>query len=58
MKWNFLYLIFGGISTLSIILTSYKYNGNPIFASYHYLFWILALSMFIGAYFLYKYEND
>ena len=58
MKWNFLYLIVGGLSTLGIIWKGYKYNNNPIFVSYNATWWILAIIMFIGAYFMYKYENE
>ncbi len=58
MKLNFLWLVAGGLYTLGIIWKGYKYNGNPIFANYNVWFWILANVMFIGAYFLYKYENN
>ncbi len=58
MKWNFLWLVGAGLYTLGIIWKGYKYNRNPIFASYNVWFWILSIAMFIGAYLLYRYEND
>ncbi len=52
-----MYLIVAGFIVLGIIWKGYKYNGNPIFASYNLTWWILAVIMFVGAYFLYKHEN-
>lgn len=57
MKWNFLWLILGGILDLRIIWIGYKYNGNPIFASYNLTWWIIAIILFVFAYVVYRYEN-
>jgi len=50
-------LVGGELSTLGIIWNGYRYNENPLFASYNFVFWVLAIGMFIGAYFVYNYEN-
>ena len=57
MKFNFLWLVAGGFLILGIIWKGYKYNGNPIFANYNFIFWVLAIAMFIAACFVYRREN-